>query len=352
MPAVSAAIERGLAFLEAEAGRDFAEARHVMRFPRAAGFAGAVETHAAETFARAVLAGLLVDIADRLPPAASLRAVARREATRVAAARLADRAGGWSYFPTLPELPPDLDSLGAAVALFARAAPELLPLCEEPIALALGQAAADGGIETWLIAPSDAPADRAAMCRGVARHWGRGADVEVCARFYDALALADPGRFGDAIVRGARFVASRQRPDGGWDAAWYWGEAQACDLGLRLLRRAPDAHEPCARAAEFLLGAQRADGGWGAWESVPLDTALAVGALLEAGAPPAPAVARAVAVLLDRQTLTGAWRGTPWIKMDIGRAAGRVTRTATYRSATLTTAFCVRALAAASDPLR
>lgn len=191
------------------------------------------------------------------------------------------------------------------------------------------------------------------MRRGVEQHWGQGADAEVCARFYHALWLADPGRFGEAVRRGARFVASRQRADGGWDAAWYWGETQACDLGLRLLRHAPAAQEARTRAIRFLLDSQRDDGGWGTWESVPLDTALALGALVDAGAPPVPAeaVVRAVAVLLDLQTRTGAWRGTPWIKMDIGRAAGQVTRTATYRSATLTTAFCVRALVSARERL-
>ena len=29
--------------------------------------------------------------------------------------KLTDRDGGWSYFPDLPELPPDLDSLSAAM---------------------------------------------------------------------------------------------------------------------------------------------------------------------------------------------------------------------------------------------
>ena len=358
--AVPEAIARAKAYLHAEADRAFAETRHVMRFPHGAGFHGEVEAHASGPFARAVLAGALLDVADHDGDDAAFcrwaRAVARREAAHVAACRLTDRAGGWSYFPTLPELPPDLDSLAAALTLFARAALEFLPLCEEPIALALAQVGDDGAMETWLIAGRDAIEDRQAMDRGVARHWGRGADVDVCARFYHALWLADAGRFGHVVRQGARFVQSRQRPDGGWDATWYWGQAQACDLAMRLLHDVGAGDDARARGARFLLASQWPDGGWGTWESVPLDTGLALAALMDAGACAAPpeALARGIEALLHSQTLPGFWKGTPWIKMDIGRASGRVTRTATYRSSTITTAFCLRALiaySASDEPL-
>ena len=53
----------------------------------------------------------------------TLQEIAHREARYVAQATLKGRAGGWSYFPDLPELPPDLDSLSAALHLFARVAP-------------------------------------------------------------------------------------------------------------------------------------------------------------------------------------------------------------------------------------
>lgn len=63
------------------------------------------------------------------------------------------------------------------------------------------------------------------------------------------------------------------------------------------------------------------------------------------GAPAnAPAFKRGVAWLLDHQTQAGHWMGTPWIKMEIGRAQGQVWRTATFQSDTLTTAFALRTL--------
>lgn len=361
--AIEQAIARAVDYLRAEAEGGFAETRHVMRFPRASGFSTERDAHVAGPFARAVIAGALLDVGERLGDADSAAigasreggfaewaaTVARREAEHLALCRLTDRAGGWSYFPTLPELPPDLDSLAAAIALFARAAPDLLPLCEEPIAMALTAMDADGGIETWLVAERDP--DVEAMRGGIAEHWGRGADLDVCARFFHALALADRARFGDAVARGAHFVRERQRADGGWSATWYWGEAQACDLAMRFLRGADDDSGARARASRFLLDAQREDGGWGVWESVPLDTALALGTLADTGVDVSPdAIARGVESLLSFQTLGGFWKGTPWIKMDIGRATGTIARTATYKSAAVTTAFCLRALAACARP--
>jgi hypothetical protein len=146
-------------------------------------------------------------------------------------------------------------------------------------------------------------------------------------------------------------VRDRQRADGGWSATWYWGEVQACDLAMRVLCGAGDERVARARASRFLLETQREDGGWGVWESVPLDTALALAALADVGVDvPPEAIARGVDSLLSFQTLGGFWKGTPWIKMDIGRATGTIARTATYTSAAVTTAVCLRALAACAAP--
>jgi hypothetical protein len=78
---------------------------------------------------------------------------------------------------------------------------------------------------------------------------------------------------------------------------------------------------------------------------VPLDTALATWAIGEPDARAHPnALTRAVGFLLDYQGRDGHWNPSPWIKMEVGRARGRILHTHTYQSATLSTAFCLRSL--------
>lgn len=338
-------------YLLSQAADGFPEARHVMTFPRAAGFSAQSETQSTDVFTRAVLASVLLDAAEMDDDGGfrdAVRAIALREAAHVASARLRGRAGGWSYFPGLPELPPDLDSLSAALLLFARAAPDLVPLCAGPVALALGRSGPDGAIETWLISPDDDPADRAAMERGVALYWGSGADVDVCAHFYRALWTHDRVRYGKAARLGARHVQSRQRHDGAWEATWYHGSAYPAALCLHLLRAVGGSDDAVARGLEHLRGTSRPEGGWGEREADPQETALALWAIACADGDVAAATSlRAVAFLVDSQLPDGRWRASPWIRMDVGRARGGRGPVLSYGSATLASAFCLRALLAA-----
>ena len=341
------AVADGRAYLLAQADANFEEARHDMTFPRWAGFRARVEQQTGDIFARAVLASICLDFAEIAADEtdSTWQEIARREADYVAGARLRDRAGGWSYFPQLPELPPDLDSLAAALSLFSRAAPQHLPLCDEPIRLALAQQAPDGSLPTWILAPTNAPSLQRMMRRGVERFWGAAIDVEVCARFLFSLHGANLAGCADAVQRGAEFVASQQQPSGLWSATWYWGEIYGTWLCLRLLHRLQTAELAVSRAVEAVCRLQRADGGWGRWESVPLDTALAMWVLLRNdGADQEEVLRPASRILLDHQANDGSWPATPWIKMDVGRATGRISHTLTYQSRTITTAFVVRSL--------
>jgi squalene-hopene/tetraprenyl-beta-curcumene cyclase len=345
--ALDSAIPLAQGYLMDQARRDFAEARHEMTFPRWAGFRAKPERQSGDIFARAVLASVCLDLAelgaDDGP--AAWPEIARREADYVAASRLADRDGGWSYFPDLPELPPDLDSLAAALSLFSRIAPQHLPLCDEPMRWALEEQRADGALETWILAPTNTRAQLKLMRRGIRWYWGAAIDVEVCARFLLALGLRDAGRFSGAIRRGAEFIAARQQPSGLWDSTWYWGEVYGTGLCMRLLRELAIDQGAVTRAAAALWRSQREDGGWGRWESVPLDTALAIWALAaDETLDATDRMCRGASVLLAHQAPDGSWPATPWIKMDVGRAMGRVSQTLTYQSRTVTTAFALRSL--------
>ena len=344
---LDAAVRDGRAYLLAQAEVDFEEARHEMTFPRWAGFRAKAEQQTGDIFARAVLASICLDFTEIAADETdnTWHEIARREADYVAGARLRDRAGGWSYFPQLPELPPDLDSLAAALSLFSRAAPQHLPLCDDPMRLALARQAPDGSLPTWILAPTNAPSQQKVMQRGVERFWGSAIDVEVCARFLLALHAASPTRFADAVHRGAEFIASQQQPSGLWSATWYWGDVYGTGLCLRLLRRLQTSETAVSRGVEAVCRSQRADGGWGRWESVPLDTALAMWVVMRNGvADKEGFLSQASRLLLDQKATDGSWPATPWIKMDVGRSSGRISHTLTYQSRTITTAFVVRSL--------
>lgn len=337
------AVARAWAFLERQAASGFPDACHEMTFPHAQGFTGATERQRSDLFARAVIGSLLMDLAETAPDLApAARRLATREADHIAAGRVRDRAGGWSYFPALPELPPDLDSLAAAIGLFARAAPQHLPACAGPIGLALSQRRADGAIDTWLIAAGDPPAAQAVMRRAVELCWGSTVDIDVLARFHRALLRVAPKPAGaaDAVEAGVRLVEATQRADGAWPGTWYAGPYYSTSLCVEWLAATGTAPAALARACDFARQSL-ADP-----DLSPVSAALCLW-ILRVGGHDVMTHEAAVARLAAMQSDDGSWPEEPWIEMAMGRARGRVTKILTWGCRSVATAICLRALAAA-----
>src|SRR4029077_13050528 len=103
-------------------------------FPRAAGFSNENEHHEGVVFQTALIDDALVEAArvGFRVNAVGLRA----DAERLGALRAAN-GGGWRYFPTLPELPPDTDDLAQLLTLFVRMDAPQVDLCEAPLRLLL-----------------------------------------------------------------------------------------------------------------------------------------------------------------------------------------------------------------------
>jgi hypothetical protein len=317
---VASARARDWLLAAGEAG--FVDARHAVTFPQALGFTAVPERQESDLFARAVIAMWLLDTAEDLGGDPALHKLAAAQAEHLAHHRVAELAGGWSYFPGLPELAPDLDSLGVALALFARVAPGHLPLCDGPVALALSQRAADGAIRTFLVADDDPPAPRDAMRRGNDLYWGNTADADALARFH--LGLLACGR-RDVPVPLA-WLAAQQASDGAWRVPWYAGPYAGTSLVLRLFESVAPEH-PAARAArDFMARIPN--------EATPL-------ALAQCRAGPA-----AREALLALQEPDGSWPPTPWIRMPIGRPSGRIVRELSWQSRAVSTAACMAALVA------
>lgn len=315
-----------------------------MTFPRRVGFRAVQETQRGDLFGRATLANVLLDCAE-LPAAHEMRILLRKIATEqadyLAGAKLQDRHGGWSYFPDLPELPPDLDSLSSVMTLFARITPQHRHLCESALTLALSQADGRGGFATWLVSADDPPAAQRTMRQSIKRWWGSGSDVDVCANFFWALQHWDADRYRSVIEDGVDWLLRQQQVDGGWPASWYWGLFPS-DLVLRALNRGSGYEQSEQRVVHGILGRQRPDGGWGDYQTTPLDTAIALWILMHADHHDLEdPMRRGLDCILELQTWNGYWKGSPWIKMNAGRARGGK-RMLTYMSHTISTALCLR----------
>lgn len=350
---VRGALARAFARLDGERAGGYRESWHSMGFAHDQGFTGASEVQHGTVFQRAVL-GWLFALAERagqaLPPGAVDENLEALEGLR----RTGER-GGWSYFPDLPELAPDSDDLAQVIhAVCARPTPARLALLEEPVALVLGHHRhASGAVDTWLIDPAAPPARQERYRTWIARAWGRGTDPEVVANFFSALHALDPEGHAEAVRAGAAYVAGCQEEDGSWTSSWYVGPYYGTWTACRLLRAVDPAHPALARARAFLERTRRPDGGWGAAErSTPLQTALGLLALTEAGGPGARALARdAVRHLLLVQRADGMWSRDPLIRMNLRRSdpAARA-QWIFHGSGTLTTAFACAALLGAAAP--
>ena len=342
--------------------RGFPDAAHELPFPRAQGFTSARELHRGDVFPRALIADALAD-ADALAPG-QLAPLVAAEAEYLLAARRTDGVGGWSYFPTLPELPPDADDLAQVMQVFLHAGRRdwIAAWCEPPLAVLLGHGRLPGGgWETWIVPAAGRSAVQDLQAGWAARAWGTGADPEVVANLLHALALYDRARFGPELAAGRRWLAGVQQPDGSWGSGWYEGPFYGTYVAHRALAASGGGEAGGAvarnrsgaavnRGLDFLRRSQRGDGGWGAGEGDPLSTALALLGLAAGVGTAVPAAdlerARAAAGwLAARRPATGPWPAVPLIRMELGRAVGRIHQVLTYGSPSVTTAFVLKAAA-------
>jgi squalene-hopene/tetraprenyl-beta-curcumene cyclase len=341
--------QAAVAMLLAQQARGYAEATHHLCFPRLSGHGQPYETHPASLSFRAVALDALLDARDiglDVP-----NDVLHAEALAILRTKHRLVRGGWSYIQEVPELPPDADDLGQVLQVLTRlgGAP-LAATCDEPVRMVLDGMQPDGGFSTWVLDRRRRSSADDAVRAYLAVMGGWGVHPEVMANLLWGLMLAHGRRYRGPLLRAASYLESVQEPDGTWKSRWYAGPfygtyrvgAVLAELGL-----APDARE---RAAEQLVQLQKADGGWGLEKDEGTDprtdelsTALAVLALVGLGlAPDTAVIRRGVERLLLAQAEDGGWPAYPWIVFPT--LDGLVT----YGSRSMTTAFALKALAAAA----
>jgi squalene-hopene/tetraprenyl-beta-curcumene cyclase len=197
----------------------------------------------------------------------------------------------------------------------------------------------DGGINTWILDPRGrSPADEHVRAY-VPIMGGWGIHPEVVANFSYGLWLYNSERFEVPLRSSAEFLATVQAKDGHWDSHWYAGSYYGTFKALALLAAVMPGHPAIQRGQQFLRSTQRTDGFWGDEEHDPLASAFALLSLLQVwDASDTERLALGMRALVSAQR-EGAWEARPWIQF------GTLDGVERFGSATITTAFCVKALA-------
>ena len=357
-PGLKAIAQHARDFLLREQAAGYPEAQHRMGFHTFVKDGAQDLLHTGCVFQRAILAEVLLDLRDRELLAGE--DMLNEEIARLMQARLTNVRGGWSYFPTLRNLPPDADDLGQMLQVLARShCPLAHDLVRDDLYLLFkDNRHTDGSFETWIVDRDAKDEDSLGMVKGIEESWGDGADVEVVANLAYGLSLFDADNFAEKIARAAAFVEAQQVGVGNWHPTWYGTTFYGTYTATRLLAHLRLGSTAIAKAADYLLQEQRTDGGFGDKCSTPLETALALltlcGPLRACSAFPIQK-RRALRYLGLSALDDGTWPLSDFISMDTNRAnrsnPGYAPRFVTYRSRTVTTAYVLKAILVARDVL-
>jgi hypothetical protein len=335
-----------LAFLLAKQADGFQEAIHHLHFPRLLDEGVRYETRPSILSHRAVILDALLDAAE-----AGLDCpgkVLASESMAILRAKHRDARGGWSYIQEAPELPPDADDLGQVLQVLARfGGCDLASVCDEAIRILLDSSGEDGSFCTWILDPAGHSFANQRMRDYLTVMGGWGIHPEVVANLLYGLCLYDPARYREPLRRSVHYLEKVQNPDGYWSSKWYCGPFYGTWRAASVLGRLTPGSEALMRAQSFLYARRHANGGWGDGAPEPLSTALAMLALCagEIGIS-ATALSAGADYLSQTQRPDGGWSSYPWIFFPT------VDGPVVHGSASVTTAFCLKALLAAERALR
>lgn len=309
------------------------------------GFKGKNSIHIGDIFQRALVADLLCDIKDKFPLV--LEEVIQKEVQYLISRKLKTSIGGWSYFPTVKEIAPDIDDLGQIIQLFIKSGNlhYYEKYCKGLVDIILRDCSnGQGGIKTWIIPREGLSTLQERQLFFNKTKWGEGPDVEVMANFLHSLTMVNEVEFSKFIVNGSRYIIKQQDNNGFWKSRWYYGNyygTYVCMRFLKSLGNKVGIDRSLSKAEKYILDSQNIDGGWGATEgkSDPLNSALALLSLHLLNNHQI-SIKRGHEYLLKNKSEDHTWQAVDFIRPRINEP---------YKSKTITTVYVLKALALTSQ---
>lgn len=264
-----------LAYILDQANRHFPEIKHLMFLGASEGFNNSTNVHVGDVFQRAMLLDALQTYAEASPPNESIQRLISDETNYLLAQRLKGDVEGWSYFPTVKEIAPDIDDLGQIMQCLANGGHRdtlkatCFPLIDFLVKNNFDTTA--GAYETWLVPREDRTANQCTQDNFNRTKWGTGPDPEVIANLIHGVALSQYSLPSSQYTSCLDYLVKSQAEDGSWLSRWYFGPYYGTYVVARALQPTKVGAGARQKARDYLLSRQLANG---SYEDNLLHTAL------------------------------------------------------------------------------
>ncbi len=332
-------IKKGLNFIKSDYLQNCVNLKHIMYLSQKEGFENISQIHISDTFQRALVNDCFITIANNYN--LDISKFLKRECEYLISLRNKDKIGGWSYFPTVQEIAPDIDDLGQIIQLFVLSKNQQFvdDYCNNAIITSLNERMLNnGGIETWIIPIKNQSAIQKKQEYFNSTKWGKGPDVEVVANFAYSLAILNKEKYYDIIKKAITYIIEQQDNKGYWSSRWYYGNYYGTYICLKLLKiYEKDYSTEIEKALDFLTSNQNKDGGFSIDKnsSTALTSALAILGLKLFFDKNHKIIEKATMFLINSQGKDGSWEAENFIKPKTNEP---------YKSEVLTTAYVLKSL--------
>jgi len=248
-----------------EANTGFGEMKHVMYLGKQEGFENNQDVHSGDVFQRALLLDVFCD-AKQIIDEEILNEVIQNEIEYLKENKLCYGISGWSYFPTVKEIAPDIDDLGQVLQCLIRT--DNGEYIHEYLDLTLTTIFSDlynpdtGGIDTWIVPRQNRTKLQEIQNEFNQSKWGTGPDTEVVANFLFGLTLANLSQYNVQVLKGVQYLLAQQTSEGYWESRWYYGNYYGTYTCLRIFHQLGIIHDGIQKAIDYILVSQNDDGGW------------------------------------------------------------------------------------------
>lgn len=246
---------------------------------------------------------------------------------------------GWTYCEGLYGNCPDLDTLSEIIRINNFVHNETLSQEINKVLNKVEKINVGNVFSSWIIVESDRDYE------AISKLFSKNGEVDVNANFMAALHVSE-GESKNEVIQGClEWINSMQKREGYWESNWYVGNYYCGYVLSKTFHLQKDQHAK-DKYLNYLFASQNDNGSWGSYHGNPLCSSYAIMTLINIGdvsERAKTAIRKEMLYLLETVNTSGYWYGCEFIKMGPGKES--ISEQAyRYRSATLTTMYCMSAL--------